>query len=296
MIPAALAGTTSERRRGWRVLAVAYLAALAAALVAGRLLTGRSPILVAGVGDVVATVVVFAFSVAHDNSSVYDPYWSVAPVPIALYWAAGGAGGARAGAVVLLVLAWGVRLTANQLARWEGPAHEDFRYRALRARAGRAYWPVSLVAIHLLPTGWVFLALLPVYAAVSLPGRPPGPLDALAAVVGTGAIGLEAAADLQLRSFLRRRRDPAEVLAAGLWARVRHPNYLGEILFWWALWLFGLAAAPRWAWTAVGPLAVTLLFLRVSVPWMDRRMLAGHPSYAERLRTAGGLLPRWRRR
>ncbi len=294
-----LARTPAEpdrsRRRGLAALALAYAVALAAALAMGRALQGRDPLWIAAWADVAATCTVFLFSAGHDNSSVYDPYWSVAPVPIVLYWASLGGGGLRAAAAVALVCIWGARLTANQLVRWRGFGDEDFRYVELRRRTGRGYWTVSLVTVHLFPTAWVFLGLLPLYPALALPARPPGPLDAAAALVAAGGIALEAVADLQLRRFLRRRRDPAEVLAEGLWARSRHPNYLGEILFWWGLFLFGLAAAPRWAWTVVGPLAITALFVLVSVPWMDRRMLARHPAFAERLRTTPALVP-WPRR
>ena len=283
------------RGRGLAALALAYATALAVALAVARALHAQGPLWMAAWADAAATCAVFLFSVGHDNSSIYDPYWSVAPVPIVLGWASAGGGGLRAVLVAALVCAWGARLTANQLVRWGGTGDEDFRYLELRRRAGRAYWPVSFFTVHLFPTAWVFLGLLPLYPALALPARPPGPLDAAAALVAAGGIALEAAADLQLRRFLRHRRDPSEVLARGLWVRSRHPNYLGEILFWWGLFLFGLAAAPRWAWTAVGPLAITALFLLVSVPWMDRRMLARHPAFAERLRTTPALVPwRWR--
>jgi steroid 5-alpha reductase family enzyme len=289
----------ATRARGLAALGVAYAAALLAALAAGWALRGRHPILVAAAADAAATATVFAFSVLHDNSSFYDPYWSVAPIPIALYWAsAPGAGsGLRRAWVLAVVCAWGVRLTVNQLARWRGLADEDFRYRELRARAGRWYWPVSLAGVHLLPTVWVFLGLLPAHPALSGAGGGWGALDVLAVVVAGGAVLLEAVADGQLRRFLRTRRDPAAILDSGVWAVSRHPNYLGEILFWWGLWLSGVAASPAWAWAVVGPLAITVLFVRVSVPWMDRRMAARHPAWSGRLDAVPALLPwRWRRR
>ncbi len=37
------------------------------------------------IADVVATIVVFMFSILFSNSSVYDPYWSVAPPIIVIY-------------------------------------------------------------------------------------------------------------------------------------------------------------------------------------------------------------------
>jgi steroid 5-alpha reductase family enzyme len=280
----------AAHRRVLVACAAAYGLALAAAFATAADLAGHHPLLVTAAADLVGTLVVFGFSVAFDNSSLYDPYWSVAPIPIALSWAAGPPS-PRAWLVLLLVVAWGVRLTANCLMRWRSLADEDFRYVEIRARTGRLYWPASLVSIHLLPTAWVFLGLLPVYPALAGPGAPLGWLDLTAALVTGGAVAVEGIADLQLRRFLARRRRPEEVLDTGLWAVSRHPNYLGEVLFWWGLFLFGLAAGPGWGWTVVGPLAITALFTLVSVPWMDRRMLARHPAWAERLRRVPALLP-----
>ena len=288
---------TDRRAPGRAALANAYGAALLAALGAGWLVRGRSPVLVAGVGDLAATLVVFAFSLRHDNSSFYDPYWSVAPIPIALYWASLGAGSeGRRAWVLAVVCVWGARLTANQLARWRGLGDEDFRYRELRARGGRWYWPLSLVGIHVLPTTWVFLGLLAAFPALAGRGGGLRALDAVAVVVAGGAVLLEAAADWELARFRRARDDPGAVLVSGLWALSRHPNYLGESLFWWGIFFSGVAAEPRWAWAVVGPLAITLLFLRVSVPWMDRHMAARHPAWAERVRGVPALLPSPRRR
>jgi len=296
---------TGSGRRGSRAasfawVAAAYGAAFAAALGVAAALGGRHPILVAGSADVAATVVVFCFSALLGNSSVYDPYWSVAPIPITIYWArvapAGPAPLARQVLVLVLVAAWGLRLTANWAIRWRGLGDEDFRYREIRARTGRLYWPASFFSIHLFPTIWVFLALLPAFPALAGPGRPVGTLDAVATAVTGGAIAIEAIADLQLRRHLRTRTDPAAILDTGLWAVWRHPNYLGEVRVWWGVCLFGLAADPGWAWGAVGAVAITCLFAFVSIPWMDRRMAAGHPAWEAHMRATPSLVPRPRRR
>jgi steroid 5-alpha reductase family enzyme len=285
---------TAERRRLLAVVTAAYAAALAAALATGLLLAGRHPLLVTAAADVAATLVIFAASVAWDNSSIYDPYWSVAPVPVAAFWltvAAPGTDGARQAIAAALIVAWAVRLTWNCLARWRSLAEEDFRYVEIRRRTGRLYWPASLFSIHLFPTAWVLLGLLPLWPALARSARPFGALDLAGAAVAGGAIALEGLADLQLRRFLASRRDPAEVLETGLWALSRHPNYLGEVLFWWGLWLLGLAADPTWWWTVAGPLAITALFGFVSAPWMDRRMEARHPGYAARRAGVPALWP-----
>jgi steroid 5-alpha reductase family enzyme len=294
MLAAMPAPNSDRRRRDLARVALAYAVALAAALALGWALRDRHPIVVAAAADLLATLIVFGFSVGYDNSSLYDPYWSVAPPAIALYWAAVGGLGLRQLLILVLVALWGVRLTGNWVARWRGIGDEDFRYQEIRRRTGRLYWPASLVSIHLMPTVWVFLGLLPLYPALARPSHVTV-LDVAALVVTTAAIAIEATADRQLRVFLRTRRDPEAVLDKGLWAYCRHPNYLGEVLFWWGLYLFGLAAEPTWAWSGVGPLSITLLFAFVSVPWMDRRLLLRHPAWAEAMKSLPALLP-WPRR
>jgi steroid 5-alpha reductase family enzyme len=125
-------------------------------------------------------------------------------------------------------------------------------------------------------------------------GRPFGPLDVAAAALGVTAIALEATADNQLRRFRLRRPPPEAILDTGLWSLCRHPNYLGEILLWWSLFGFALAAAPStWWWTGAGAVAITLLFRFASLPLIEKRMLARRPDYKRRVETTPALLPRF---
>src|SRR5208337_3701878 len=86
------------KSRSILICSAAYLAAALAAAAVIRLSAGMSPVWSAGLADLAATLVVFAFSVGLNNSSVYDPYWSVAPALIALWWLSrfGGVGGVTA--------------------------------------------------------------------------------------------------------------------------------------------------------------------------------------------------------
>ncbi len=275
--------------------AFAYLAAVITGAVVAGALGSEQPLSAALAADVAATLVVFAFSVALNNSSMYDPYWSVAPPLLGAYYLqlpAAPEPGARSMLVLALVTLWGVRLTYNFLRGWKGLAHEDFRYVDLRRKTGRAYWLVSLLGLHLMPTCLVFAGCLPLYAAFATRGAPLNAVDACAAVVTLGAIVLEAVADAQLRQFRARAgARPDEILATGVWAWSRHPNYLGEMLFWWGLYLFALAAGPEHAWTGVGALSITLLFRFVSLRLLETRMLERRPAYAERIRTVPAFLP-----
>jgi steroid 5-alpha reductase family enzyme len=72
---------------------------------------------------------------------------------------------------------------------------------------------------------------------------------------------------------------------------LRHPNYFGEISFWWGLWLFGVAADPGFWWTIVGPLVMTALFTFISVPMIDRRLRAKKPGYIDPMRRTPAVIP-----
>jgi protein-S-isoprenylcysteine O-methyltransferase Ste14 len=178
-----------------------------------------------------------------------------------------------------------------------GPALARSRRRGFSLRrnprkTGKAYWPASLASIHLLPTAWVFLGLVPIFPALTS-ARLRDPRRRRRAGHRL-AIAIETIADRQLRRYLRSPHDEHGILDSGLWSRCRHPNYLGEILFWWGLFLFGMAAHPGWVWSIIGPLSITLLFVFVSVPWMDRRMLSRHPAWAEHMKKTRALVPRMR--
>jgi steroid 5-alpha reductase family enzyme len=278
----------TPRVRGYLLCAVAYAVAIAAALFVFRSID--DPLAGAAVADVVATVAIFAFSVALSNSSMYDPYWSVAPPFLLLAWS-GGEASPRVWIAGVLVLLWGSRLTYNFLRGWDGLGHEDWRYRDLRQKTGGAYWLVSFLGIHFFPTVLTFAGSLSLYAITRPGARELHWLDAVAAIVTLAGIGFEAVADEELRRF--RRSSPAKeaLLESGLWRYSRHPNYFGEVTFWWGLFLFALGSSPDAWWTVMGPLAITLLFVFVSVPMIDRRMLARRPAYRERMARVSALVP-----
>jgi len=284
------------RARAFAVLIFTYALALAVALAVAAALPTLSPLWRSAVADIAATVAVFVLSMVRRNTSLYDPYWSVAPLALAAAWAQLPAGPGAEPLRILVVLTgvavWGLRLTWNFLRRWRGLADEDWRYADLRAHSPRAFWAVNLFGLQLFPTVLVFAGLVPVFVVLTAPARPLGPLDAVAAGLLVLAIAVEAVADRQLRRFLDARPAPGSFLATGLWRYSRHPNYFGEISFWWALGLFGIAAAPDLAaLSLVGPLAITALFAGVSIPIMDRRMRARRPGYAAHCARTSAVVP-----
>ena len=278
---------------GITVAAIVFRAATTNVLVS-------SSIAAAATGDVAATVVVFIFSVVVNNSSLYDPYWSVVPPFLAAFWILmglrAGHGITLGGAIVVaLLLLWAGRLTLNWGRGWRGFDHEDWRYVDFRKSAGRAYWIVSFLGIHLFPTILVFLGCLSFVPILAEPVNHLDPLWIAAAFLIAAAILIEARADRELYEFKHTERDPDDILDTGMWSHSRHPNYFAEVLLWWGLYLAGLGANPTFWWTIVGPLAITALFLFVSVPMMEKHMIERHPNYESASYERSRFVPWFRR-
>ncbi|MBN1369817.1 MAG: DUF1295 domain-containing protein [Dehalococcoidaceae bacterium] len=286
-----------ERTRGFALCAAAYLLALIAAVFAGAITGDSSPVTIAFAGIIASTLVIYAFARFTGNASMFDPYWSVAPLVVAVYFWLVSSGEAavplRQFMVILLVVVWSIRLTLNWAGSWQGLGHEDWRYRDLRQKSGRWFWLVELAGIELMPALVIFTGCLSLYPALVAGSAGFGLLDVVAAGITGGAIAMEAVADRQLKAFTA--GGTGGVMEKGLWAYSRHPNYFGEVMFWWGLFVFALAAEPSYWWTFIGPLAVTVLFVTISIPLMEQRNLKRRPGYTEYQRRTPVFFP-WIRR
>ena len=64
------------------------------------------------------------------------------------------------------------------------------------------------------------------------------------------------------------------------------------MLFWWGIWLFSVSVQSDAMWTILGPAVVTLMFLLVSIPMIEKRMRVRRTNYAE-YRTRVPMLIPW---
>lgn len=284
------------KTKGLLSVSLAYILAFSIAISGGywSTLQGHHPLIVVAVADFLGTVVIFLISFATRNSSFYDPYWSLIPPVIALYFSfLGIEQGAVAWRIILtnsIVCFWAIRLTLNWVRSWEGLHHEDWRYIRLHEQTGSFYWLVSFLGIHLFPTIMVYLSSLPLYPALAIQGQALGALDLLALIVGLTGILFEWIGDEQLYRF-RLNHPENRSIRVGLWRYSRHPNYFGEITFWLSIFLFGLAAAPNYYWTGIGYLAIWGMFRFITLPMMEKRQLKRRPDYQEIRDSVSTLFP-----
>lgn len=268
--------------KAYILICVSYLLALAAAWITLAFVADYHLLIQVLIADVVATIVIFAFSVVFKNSSFYDAYWSVIPMVIVGYLISlqTDAELIRQLMLALVILLWGFRLTANWAYTWSGLDHVDWRYVNLQKKAGLLWWPLSFTGVHLYPTILVFLGCIPMYHALVIGTQPINGFDYLALTVGLVSVWIEFQSDRELHRFRDVRHSRTEVLDTGLWSLCRHPNYLGEIGVWVSVLLFGYAAVGYADyWMLAGSAAMILLFTIVSIPMIEKKLIEDKPGY-----------------
>jgi steroid 5-alpha reductase family enzyme len=210
----------------------------------------------------------------------------------ALAYAAQAVGsGPRAIALLVLVLAWGLRLCAYITARNWGHG-EDRRYQAIRARNEPHFGLKSLVLVFALQTVLAWIVSMPTLAAL-VGDRPLGALDALGIAVALVGLLCEAIGDAQMSAFKADPANQGQVMDRGLWRFTRHPNYFGEACFWWGVWLVALGAGGVAAlWTVVSPLLMTTLLLKVSgVALLEKDIGERRPAYRHYIARTNAFVP-----
>jgi steroid 5-alpha reductase family enzyme len=252
------------------------------------------PLLIVLILDILATLVIFLFSVMFNNSSLYDPFWSVAPPVILLFWVFHEqtleALTLMQVLILSLALLWSIRLTMNWMIRWKGIRDEDWRYVSFRFKYLEQYWTFSLFGIHLFPTIMVLLGCLSVYPALVHHEGVMGLMEWIAFLVTLSGILIETIADAQLRRFSRE-ESGSDFQDKGLWKYSRHPNYFGEILFWIGLFLFSTGMPDFYWYILPGPLFMILMFYTISIPMIDRRMLRRRTGYRHYMKYTSALIP-----
>jgi steroid 5-alpha reductase family enzyme len=231
-------------------------------------------------------------SLAIRNVTVVDSLWGLGFMLIAwtTFGLADGYPG-RGWLVAVLTTLWGLRLCAYRTWRNWGKG-EDPRSGSWRRASGDRFWIVSLGKVFWLQALFLWVISL----VVQLPLVSPRPArltawDAAGALLWALGFAFEAAADAQLTRF---KADPASkgrVMDRGLWRYSRHPNYFGESLIWWGLFLIALPV-PGGAWTVVSPAIITLVLLKMTgVALTERTIVETRPAYREYQRRTSTFIP-----
>ncbi len=197
--------------------------------------------------------------------------------------------GVRGLLVGILVTVWGLRLAWHIHARNKGKA-EDYRYLAWRKEWGKYFYIRSYFQVYLLQGAFLFLIILPVLMINKNAGSAPGLFDLVGVIVWLIGFYFEAVGDAQLARFIKNPENKGRLMQDGLWAYTRHPNYFGEVMQWWSIWLIALSVSGGWL-GIIGPITITFLILKVSgIPMLEKKM-EENPDFTEYKRKTSIFIP-----
>lgn len=194
--------------------------------------------------------------------------------------------------VLLMITLWGCRLAFYIWLRKKSHPGEDKRYVVMREKWGKnARWK-SLLGIFWLQGLLMLVILIP---TIWLMQSDVASLNLFGWVgVGVWLFGFlfESIGDSQLRKFKLNPVNKGKVMDQGLWRYTRHPNYFGEAILWWGIWIIVInCGAPLW--TIIGPVTITFLLLKVSGVSLLEKQYHGDPLYQAYQKRTSAFIP-WR--
>ncbi len=211
----------------------------------------------------------FAVSVKFKRNDVADIAWGLGFVLMA--WTAlllyGYSFNARLATGLITI--WGIRL-AWHIGRRNIGKPEDRRYAEWR-KTWKHFILRSYFQVFMLQGVLLFLIVSPALF-ISLSGMHRfGFIDIIGLLVWTVGFFFESVGDHQLKTFLKDPANKGKILQEGLWTYTRHPNYFGEVMQWWGIFLLAVTLPGGWM-TIIGPVTITLFILFVSgVPMLEKK-------------------------
>ena len=221
------------------------------------------------ISDVIATIVIYIFSLIFKTSSMYDPYWSVQSFIIFLSLMIKFNSFNPSNIIILFALGiYTIRLTGNFIIGFGNLQYIDWRYKMLKEKSGAFFQLINFLGIMLFPTLVVYSMTIPLiimsYTEIHLS------LSIIFSILMLLMVGLELISDTQMKSFIKKRSDRSEVNTNGLWKYSRHPNYLGEISFWFMIAIPLIIFDISYWWVIFGPIINLLMFLFISIPMEEK--------------------------
>lgn len=192
--------------------------------------------------------------------------------------------------LTLLVVSWGLRLGLFLLMRilkWG----EDRRFDEMRSNL----WKLAI--FWLLQAVWVWTVSLPVTVINAIDRNPSlQAADIIGWIMWSIGWFIETTSDQQKLSFKNSPENRGKFCNIGLWKYSRHPNYFGEILLWWGIFVAASPVLEGAEWLVIlGPIFLTLLLLFVSgIPLLEEsadKKFGNITAYSVYKRTTSPLIP-----
>ncbi len=231
----------------------------------------------------------FIAAVIKKRNDIADIAWGIGYILICLYLFLCYRSSAINILLYTLVTAWGLRLSLHIYSRNTNKT-EDFRYKAWRDEWGRSFYWRSYLQVFLLQGVFLIVILSPVIHAAVEPPHTWNVYTGIGLFCWLIGFYFQAVGDWQLAYFIRHKKTPGAIMQTGLWKYSRHPNYFGEIMMWWGIFIITIPYTNSLYFIA-GPLTITGLLVFVSgIPMLEKKY-KGNPAFEDYKKRTSVLIP-----
>ena len=229
-----------------------------------------------------ALTLLWMISLRIKDSSIIDIYWGFGFVLIA--WACSfhnymnGLGSTDIQEILLvMVTIWGLRLT-YYLARRNLGHGEDYRYVKMRNASKRDWRLVSYFRVFMLQGVLQAIISWPIFLSFSLDtNKDSSALVAFAIIFFIIGFLFESIADQQMKKFKSDPNNSSKIMNKGLWKYSRHPNYFGDFLQWFAIFVLSLSTGSFLG--AVAPAMMLFIFFKLTIRLLEKPQSKKRPGY-----------------
>jgi len=212
-------------------------------------------------------IMIFLLAQVLKDNSIVDIGWGIGFIFIATFTLFVGEINLRKAIFNLLIIMWGLRLSIYIFLR-NHDRGEDYRYKNWR-KTWKHFTLRSFFQIFMLQGFIMQIVALPIIMVNAGVPRSTGFFDVIGLIIFLCGFLFEAIGDWQMSQFKKQPENAGKLMTTGLWKLSRHPNYFGEALLWWGIWLFALPEINS-LFTIIGPLTITFLLRYVSgVPMLE---------------------------
>ncbi len=234
-------------------------------------------------------VVVFLWATAIKDNSIVDIGWGMGFVVV------GGVGLALQGALssyhlVLfgMIAIWAVRLSSYIFTRHSNTG-EDYRYAQWRKEWGKYVVPRAFLQIFMLQGVFMYIIALPIIVAMAS-AVTLSSVSYLGIAIWLIGFLFEAIGDYQKSKFKANPANNGKIMQSGLWRYTRHPNYFGEALLWWGIFVF-VVPAGYWYISIISPIVLTFLLTKVSGVAMLEKKYTGNKEFEAYAQKTNSFIP-----
>lgn len=248
--------------------------------------------------DFLASTLLFLVSFLSDSISIIDFYWKICPLyqtsriiyynfvheklSISI----------KHSISYLLISMWAARLLHNYIRSWPGLCFLDFRVNYYKKKLNKIlFWPAAYIIFFVASGVFLFLAKLPALIFFLKSDNEITFIHFLGWATSFIGVLIETSSDNQLFRFRNsKNKGDKNICDEGLWFYCRHPNYLGEILFWWGCFFIGFENIVDYPWIILGPILISAMFIFGSAPWMDEHLCENRKNYSEYMKINKNLI------